>query len=119
MTHLQLPVPDSSTRVLVLLDIEKAFDSVDWTYMATVLEVLGLGPNFLSWVKILCQIKLGGNLSEPFSIGCPQSPSLFALLMEPIAQAKRNSIDNKGIRVGSIIEKGSLYADDLVLFFFF
>lgn len=70
--------------------------------MSAVLEVMGFGPRFCNWVKIiykapLAHIKLGGELSEMLSIGrrtqqgCPLSLALFALLMEPIAQALRNS----------------------------
>lgn len=33
-SHLQLPSEESCTRVLVGLDLEKIFDSIDWFYMA-------------------------------------------------------------------------------------
>lgn len=116
MTHLQLPSDNSYSRVLVKLDIEKAFDSVNWFYMSAVLEVIGFGPRFRNWIKILykaplAQIKLGGELLEVFPIergtrqGCPLSPVLFALMMEPIAKAIRNSPLIKGIQVGPISEK--------------
>lgn len=48
--------------------------------------------------------------------GCPLSPFLFALVMEPLATALRQADSVKGIRIGSIEEKLALYADDLMLF---
>lgn len=126
-THLQLPPTESSTRVMVTLDIEKALDSVAWPFMSTVLEVMGFGEVFRRWIDILykdptAQIKLGGALSAPFSVGrgtrqgCPLSPALFALVMEPLASALRQADGVRGIQVGSIHEKVALYADDLILF---
>lgn len=46
LTHLQLSPGDTDTRVLVALHIQKASDSVNWHYMATVLAALGFSPSF-------------------------------------------------------------------------
>lgn len=48
--------------------------------------------------------------------GCPLSPSLFALALEPLAVLVRESDTIKGLRVGSLEEKISLYADDTLLY---
>lgn len=67
------------------------------------------------------QIKIGGMLSKALPVqcgtrqGCPLSPFLFALVMEPLATGIRKSTTVTGIQ-GSINEKLALYADDLVLF---
>lgn len=99
-THIHLPPSETSSGVLVALDIEKAFDLVAWSYMLFVLETMEFGIEFRRWIDILyrspmAQIKLGGALSSPFAIGwgmrqgCPLSPALFALVMEPLASAIR------------------------------
>lgn len=49
LTHLL----ESALRVLVLLDVVKAFDSVDWVYMSSVLEVMGSGPGLYNWIKLM------------------------------------------------------------------
>lgn len=37
--HLQIAHPNSGAIVVVSFDMEKAFDSVDWTYMTSVFKV--------------------------------------------------------------------------------
>lgn len=113
--------------ILVFLDLEQAFDSVDWKYMTTVLEVLGFGPHFRKWIDIIyhspnAAIKLNRMLSELFSVGrgtrqgCPMSPGLFAIMIKPLAAALRASTEVQGITVGS---KKQLCMPTTWFFFFF
>ena len=37
--------------IILLIDFEKAFDSVDWSYMEKVLETFNFGPSFVNWIK--------------------------------------------------------------------
>lgn len=48
--------------------------------------------------------------------GCPLSPGLFALAMEPLAILLRADPGVRGLQVGPIEEKLSLYADDALLY---
>ena len=84
------------SKSLLSLDFEKAFDSVDWEYLDGLLDRLGFGPYFRKCVRTLyngsmAQVRVNGCLSEPFPIcrgtrqGCPLSPLLFALAIEPLA----------------------------------
>lgn len=52
-THLQLPSAYSTSRIVAALDIEKAFDSLAWSYMHMVLELMAFRPEFRNWVKLL------------------------------------------------------------------
>lgn len=105
----------------------KAFDSVDWNYMSAVLRHMGFGDVFRTWISLLYSkpmvaIKLGTSVLPQFAVsrgtrqGCPLSPSLFALAIEPLAIALRKSPDVKALEVGSIRECTTLYADDMLLF---
>ena len=38
---------------LVTMDIEKAFDSLDHTFVISVLKKFGFGNNFVSWIETL------------------------------------------------------------------
>ena len=35
------------------LDIQKAFDTINWRYMLEVLQALGFGPRWRGWISIL------------------------------------------------------------------
>lgn len=45
-THLQLRTANTSTRIVLSVVIEKAFDSINWQYMLRVLETMGFGQVF-------------------------------------------------------------------------
>ena len=82
--------------VVLSLDAKLAFDTVEWQYMWEVLRKVGVGPQFIQWVQVLyknplAQVKVIGVVSLVFTLergirqGCPLSPLLFALTLEPIA----------------------------------
>lgn len=48
--------------------------------------------------------------------GCPLSPSLFALSLEPLAILVRESLEVRGLQIGCLEEKISLYAEDALLY---
>lgn len=99
---------DNTTKVLNLIEVatatktpcifhsteaEKVFDRVNWVFMSSVLEQIGLGHRMLQWISRIystpmAQVKANGILSNSFSItnstrqGCPLSPLLFALALE-------------------------------------
>lgn len=116
-----------SRGVVASLDAEKAFDSVEWRFLWNVLQRFNFGPRFISWIKMLyshptARVHTNGQLSPPFSLergtrqGCPLSPGLFALAIEPLAILLRTSPELGGIKVGPLTERLSLYADDALLY---
>lgn len=116
----------NSTAILSL-DVEKAFDRVKVPYLLTLLEHMAFGPKFLTTLQAIyldptARVKVNGTVSHPFRIrrgtrqGCPLSPLLFALAIEPLAELLRNSPDCKGICIGDQCHKINLFADDMVLF---
>ena len=63
-----------------------------------------------------------GQQSEYFPLGrgtrqgCPLSPLLFAIAIEPLAIALRQSVEFSGIVRHGLTHKLSLYADDLLIY---
>ncbi|KAI5085645.1 hypothetical protein C0J45_2327, partial [Silurus meridionalis] len=119
---------DSSLpEALVSLDVEKAFDRVEWDYLFLTLEKFGFGDRFVSWVKLLYSSPLASVRSNSVSSGyftlyrgtrqgCPLSPLLFALAIEPLTISLRNNHNITGIIRAGNEQKISLYADDIVVY---
>ena len=88
---------------------------------------MGFPLIFISWIqpiykKPMSAVKLGGKLSPFFQLyrgtrqGCPLSPALFAVAIEPVAEALRTSQDIQGLRIGGLERRVAMYADDMLLF---
>ena len=65
--------------LILLIDFEKAFDSLSWKFIHETLENFNFGKNFIKWIKLFqnntkSRIILNGHLSESFTLerGCPQ-----------------------------------------------
>ena len=43
---------ETMTGLLLILDFEKAFDSVEWSYVHKILKRFNFGESFCKWVKI-------------------------------------------------------------------
>lgn len=117
----------SRPETVISLDAEKAYDRVEWSYLFSALKQFGFNEGFISWVKLLYADPLAGVItnglqSEYFPLsrgtrqGCPLSPLLFTIAIEPLAIALRQSEDFSGIVRGELTHKLSLYADDLLLY---
>uniref|UniRef100_A0A803K3V4 Reverse transcriptase domain-containing protein n=1 Tax=Xenopus tropicalis TaxID=8364 RepID=A0A803K3V4_XENTR len=115
-----------SPCLLVALDAEKAFDRVSWLYLQKVLEKFGFSGTFLDHILTLYKspsaaIQTNGQISPRFSLtngtrqGCPLSPLIFVLLMEPLAEAIRQQSQISGFLIGKNSYKLSLFADDIIL----
>ncbi len=98
------------TGVLLLIDFEKAFDTVKWDFLHDVLRKFKFGNKFRKWVKILYSdvrsyIVNNGHFSPLFQMfrgirqGCPLSAYLFLLIVEILAISVRNSKNIKGIKL--------------------
>lgn len=109
------------------LNGERAFDSVKWGYLCAVLGRYGFGPRFVAWLQLLytqprARVCTNGVLSEAFTLGrgtrqgCPLSLALFALALETLAILLRADESTRGLQVGPLVEKISLYADDSLLY---
>ncbi len=110
-----------------ILDAEKAFDRIEWSFLWSVLEHFEFGSFFLQAVKTIysecsARVIIGSFVSPSFYLGrgtrqgCPLSPLLFNLSLEPLAQAIRQCSAIVPISCMNTSHKISLYADDVLLY---
>jgi len=105
--------------VIISLDAEKAFDRVEWDYLFAVLDKFGFSPKFTSWIHLLydqpkAAVVTNKIRSQYFSLsrgtrqGCPLSPLLFILAIEPLSSVLRTSQSISGIKIMNVEYKVSL-----------
>jgi mannosylglycoprotein endo-beta-mannosidase len=116
--------------VLLKLDVARAFDSVAWPFLISVLRQRGFGPKFISWVILLLgtahtRVLVNGGAGPAFRHGRglrqgdPISPMLFIIVMDVLSGMFR-AVEERGLlsdlRSLGIRNRVSLYADDVVVF---
>ena len=109
------------------MDIEKAFDSLDHTFVISVLKKFGFGNNFVSWIETLiskqesCVLHCG-NTTQYFHLargahqGDPISACIFILALEVLSFLVRNNKDIKGLNMFYHLFFYTAYADDTTFF---
>ncbi|CAL5367336.1 unnamed protein product [Camellia sinensis] len=118
--------------LIIKLDFEKAFDSVNWEFLFSLMSSFGFGPKWISWIKTCVStprvsILVNGSPTHEFSPqrglrqGDPLSPFLFNLVAEGL-----NILLNRALNLGilhgvSVGVNGVLlshlqFADDSIFF---
>lgn len=112
--------------LLLFVDFEKAFNTLEWTFVEKTLSFYNFDESIISWIKLLYTditscVQNNGWSSDFFQLGrgvrqgCPLSPYLFILCVEILASAVRNNDRIKGICISETECKISQYADDTTL----
>ena len=122
---LQHTEQNDTPGLLLLIDFEKAFDSLSWSFIQKALKFLNFGYSIRRWIKVFYNgissaVIQNGNLSSFFSIsrGCrqggPLSPYIFIICAEFLSNKVWNNKAIKGIYINQSEHKISQYADDSV-----
>ena len=110
--------------LLLCLDFEKAFDSLDWRFIFSALRAFGFGKDLCRWIdtfykNIKSTVIVNGQTTQCVTVerGCrqgdPISPYIFILCVEILAIMIREDSDIKGIN--KVEHKRSQFADDTQL----
>lgn len=82
---------------MIKVDMQKAYDSVEWSYLEQVMEGLGFPNQYIGWVmtcvtRVSYTVLVNGEPQKPFTAakalrqGDPISPYLFAIAMEYLSR---------------------------------
>lgn len=109
----------------LFLDMEKAYDRVNWEFLFSTLRHYGLPVGFIDWLRLLysnlsSKVILQSSFSKEFPIcqglrqGDPLSPTLFNFVIDTFLRILTNNLD--GIRLhGRARIKSLAFADDTVV----
>ena len=112
----------------MLVDFQKAYDRVNIDYLLITLKHFSFGENFRQWITTLYDknelfLNINGFLSQGIQPGSgvkqgdPISPSLFALVLEPLLQSLWNQITHSTSKGEGIHGKAvEAFADDVTTF---
>ena len=124
-------IEDDPEAALISLDQSKAFDRVDHRFLASVLETAGFKPEFRRWISMMYHnpqavVQVNGRRSRVFAVersvrqGCPLSPLLYVLALEPLLCRLRDEGTSPSLRgipfVSSLAARVSAFADDITVF---
>ena len=118
--------------VALKLDLQKAYDRVNWGFLKVVLRKFGFSPIFIGWImecisSVSFSILVNGGISKIFHPsrglrqGDPLSPYLFILGQEVLSRLidrefLNGSISGVRMNVGGPSFTHVMYADDIMLF---
>ena len=112
--------------LLLLIDFEKVFDSIEWKFLQKALNSFNFGPSICKWFETFyvdsksCMIN-NGHISNFFNLegGCcqgdPLSPYLFIIGAELLSLQIKSNPKIKGALVNDTESLISQYADDTFL----
>ena len=128
--HIIKHCQDRATGYILMLDQEKAFDRVDRNYMYKTLQAFGFPENYIKMVRTAynstpTNIKINNVVGKEMELscgvrqGCPLSPLLYALTLEPLNKSIRQNKAFQGIKSTNNsfpTAKEKSFADDKIVF---
>jgi hypothetical protein len=114
------------------IDITKAFDTLNWSFLLKVLKTFGFNDTFINWIHVILQsaflsVSINGkshgyfNCSRGVRQGDPLSPLLFCLAEDVLSRSISKLVSDgklyliKGTR-NFMVPSHSFYANDLMIF---
>ena len=113
--------------ILLLLDFQKAFDTLEWPFIQNTLNLFNFGNGIKKWISTFYTNSESSVLNNGFCTnyfklsrgvrqGCPLSPYLFILAADVLATKIRQDKTVRGITIFGTESKISQIADDTSAF---
>uniref|UniRef100_A0A803SUG8 Reverse transcriptase domain-containing protein n=1 Tax=Anolis carolinensis TaxID=28377 RepID=A0A803SUG8_ANOCA len=110
---------------LLTIDMEKAFDNLNWDFFKLLIRELDMGYKFINAINQIydkqeAKIKINSGESQKFEIckgtrqGCPLSPLLFIFSLEILLKSIRDDPKLIGVKIRKHNYKVRAFADDLI-----
>ncbi|XP_058761495.1 uncharacterized protein LOC131634890 [Vicia villosa] len=118
-------------RCMLQIDLQKAYDMVDWSSLQTIMAELGIPGKFINWImlgtaSVTYRFKVNGDFTEIVEAkrgirqGDPISPLLFVIMMEYLNRVLAKMSKNSHFKYHSKCSKLNIthlsFADDVLLF---
>ncbi|KAG7589015.1 Reverse transcriptase zinc-binding domain [Arabidopsis suecica] len=122
---------DVSPRCAMKIDISKAFDSVQWSFLLETLKAMHFPGKFIHWIQLCIStatfsVQVNGELTGFFGSkrglrhGCALSPYLFVICMNVLSQRiNKAAVEGKfgyHPRCHNVLLTHLCFADDLMVF---
>ena len=125
INHCEMEIKEG---LIIVLDFAKAFETIEWSYIYSCMEMFGYGERFIIMVKLLHNgsssvIENNGHFSNTIPLlrgGCqgdPIIPYIFVLCAELLSHCIRECGDIRDIEVHDTEIVISQCTDDTTLFF--
>ena len=109
--------------LVMQLDFEKAYDSIEWKFLFEVLEKFQIGVQITEKIKLLYNNIFSTVINDGLTCGwfrlergvrqgCPLSCFLFIMCVEIMAELVRKTPNIQGITINGVEKKISQFADD-------
>jgi hypothetical protein len=116
--------------IMCKMDVEKAYDHVNWDFLLYMLKRCGFGEKWCSWISfcistVRFSVLVNGSpegffdSSRGIRQGDPLSPLLFVFVMEALSRMLSAGINDgllEGFKVGNVTVSHLLFADDTLIF---
>lgn len=123
---------EKKSGLLFKIDMEKAYDCVDWSFVGYLFERMGFGRRWRSWMKACVEdtrysVLVNGSPSSPISAtrglrqGDPLSPFIFTMIRESLSRLVFKAKDLDIVKGFEVSPRGSVvthlqFADDTLFF---
>jgi len=110
-------------HMIISIDAEKAFNKIQHPLIIKTLTKVGIEGMYLNIIKAIYDKPTANIILSREKLSLPAkiwnkalSPLLFNIVLEVLATAIRQTKEIKGIQIGSVEVKLSLYADYMILY---